>query len=175
MNNNELPNDLIIAIDEQFGAALAMMKEVICKCPEHIWNEKSQGPPFWHISYHALYFLDLYLCFTKEERESFQPFFRDMSHRVGNTPKIPLESYQVKEYLEKCSKKARKYFSRLEIQDLYRPSVFEWHGTNILSSLIYNLRHLMLHIGTLNYRVLRADVALDNWVSEKKNAFADIN
>ena len=171
MIKKERPNDLIVAIDEQFGAALAMMKEVIYKCPDHLWNETSQGPAFWHIAYHVLYFLDFYLCFTTEERENFQPYFQGVSHRVGNTPKNLLEPHQVKEYLEKCSEKARNYFLRMEIQDLYKPSVFEWHGTNIFSSIIYNLRHFMLHIGTLNYRVLRADVVLDNWVSEKKNAF----
>lgn len=48
---------------------------------------------------------------------------------------------------------------------LIQPSVFEWHGNSIISSMIYNLRHVILHIGALNFKLLRNGVSLENWVS----------
>jgi len=54
---------------------------------------------------------------------------------------------------------------QLTLEELIQPSVFEWHGGSIHSSLIYNIRHVMLHIGALNLRLLRKGINLDNWVS----------
>jgi len=79
-----------------------------------------------------------------------------------------LTSGQLLDYLTDIKGKAKYRFENLTIDELIQPSVFEWHGNSVLSSLLYNLRHLMLHIGALNLRLHRKGVKLDNWVSNQR-------
>ena len=75
---------------------------------------------------------------------------------------------QLLDYLSDIKEKAKNRFGDLTSDELIQRSVFEWHGKSILSSLLYNLRHLMLHIGALNLRLHRKGVKLDNWVNNQR-------
>src|SRR4029453_6863497 len=50
------------AIGGQFGAAINTLREAVENCPETLWNERSEGAPFWQIAYHTLFCLHLYSC-----------------------------------------------------------------------------------------------------------------
>ena len=64
--------------------------------------------------------------------------------------------------------KAKIRINNLTSDDLTQPSIFEWHGNSVLSSLLYNIRHIMLHIGALNLRLHRKGEKLDNWVTHQQ-------
>jgi hypothetical protein len=159
------------AINEQYGAAIAMLEQNLNSCPKEVWDERGNGPPFWHVAYHAMWFLDWYLSESKEARKSFKSKFGDASshlEQLNKTPEISLTNEQLLDYLAEIKEKAKIRFEHLTSDELIQPSVFEWHGNSVLSSLLYNLRHLMLHIGALNLRVHRKGVKLDNWVSNRR-------
>jgi len=157
------------AISEHYGAAIAMLKKNLKSCPAEVWDDRTSGPPFWHVAYHAMWFLDWYLSDSKEAREGFKSNFgEDPSHSLNEPTKITLTKNQLLEYLSDIKEKTKNRFDNLDTDELLQSSVFEWHGNSVLSSLIYNLRHLMLHIGALNLRLHTKGVKLENWVSSKR-------
>jgi hypothetical protein len=164
-----LPSEILSkALHEQYGAAFEMLEQVVKNCSEEVWDERSSGPPFWHVVYHSMWFLDWYLRGSKEEREAFKPKFEDerFEKRLDKLPKELLSREQLLSYLFDIKKQAKQRLEKLTLEELIQPSVFEWHGSSILSSMMYNLRHVMLHIGALNSKLLRKGVKLDNWVSQ---------
>lgn len=168
-NSKREHNNFIIiskALLEQYGAAIKMLKLIINKCPFDIWNDRSSGPPVWQVSYHAMHFLDFYLERSKEGRNEFQKEFKDFPHQFDYIPVEILTREQLIKYLLKIKKKAKKRFENITVSELLQPSVFEWHGISVFSSLMYNLRHVMLHIGALSSKLHRIGVDFKSWVSK---------
>ena len=157
------------AIKEQYGAAIAMLKKNLKICPKEVWDDRTSGPPFWHVAYHVMWFLDWYLSDSKKAREAFRSKVgEEPSRHLNELPKLTLTQTQLLDYLSDIKEKAKKRFENLTSEELLQSSVFEWHGNSVLSSLLYNLRHLMLHIGALNLRLHSKGVKLENWVSSKQ-------
>jgi hypothetical protein len=154
------------AIEEQYGAAIAMLEKVINSCPEEVWDERNSGPPFWQVAYHTMWYLDWYLGGSKEERENFTSKYKKGLENLREIPDEILSSEQIISYLDGIKRKAKQRTNILNLEELRRKPIYEWHGNSILSSMIYNIRHVMLHIGALNSRLLRKGVELKNWVSQ---------
>lgn len=170
-NMKDISKVLSDAINEQYGAAIGMLEQNLKSCPKEVWDDRTSGLPFWHVAYHAMWFLDWYLSDSKKARESFKSKFgEEHSHfeSLDKVPEITLTCEQLLDYLSDIKEKAKKRFADLTSDGLIQPSVFEWHGNSVLSSLIYNLRHVMLHIGALNLRLHRSGVKLENWVSHQR-------
>ncbi len=167
MNNES--KTFLDAISEQYGAAIAMLKKNLKSCPKEVWDDRTSGPPFWHVAYHVMWYFDWYLSDSKEARESFKSKFGDeVSQELNKAPEITLTATQLLDYLSDLKEKTKNRFENITSDELLQSSVFEWHGNSVLSSLIYNLRHLMLHIGALNLRLHSKGVKLENWVSSKR-------
>ena len=167
MNNES--KTFLDAINEQYGAAIAMLKKNLKSCPKEVWDDRTSGPPFWHVAYHVMWYFDWYLSDSKEARESFKSKFGDeVSHDLNKAPEITLTATQLLGYLSDLKEKAKNRFENITSDELLQSSVFEWHGSSVLSSLIYNIRHLMLHIGALNLRLHSKGMKLENWVSSKR-------
>ena len=165
---NEILKTISDAINGQYGAAIAMLEQNIEKCPNEVWDDRTSGPSFWHVAYHVMWFLDWYLSDSKIARESFNSKFdNEHSEQLNKTPKITLTRVQLLEYLSEIKEKAKKRFENITEDHLREPSIFEGHGSSVLSSLLYNLRHLMLHIGALNLRLHSKGVKLENWVENQ--------
>ena len=161
------------ALNEQYGAAIEMLRINLKSCPKEVWDDRTSGPPFWHVAYHAMWFLDWYLSDSYGTRESFKSKFGDASQHfeqltVDNIKDVVLTPEQLIEYLSEIKEKTKTRFDNLTSETLTHASVFDWHGNSVLSSLLYNLRHVMLHIGALNLRLHREGVKLDNWVTHQR-------
>ena len=166
---NDISKIFSDAIHEQYGAAIEMLEQNMKKCPKEVWDDRTSGPPFWQVAYHVMWYLDWYLSDSKEARESFKSKFgEEPLQDLNNAPKIALTRNQLLDYLSDIKEKAINRFGNLTSDELIQRSIFEWHGKNILSSLLYNLRHLMLHIGALNLRLHRKGVKLENWVNNQR-------
>ena len=48
-------------IQSQYLAALAMLKQVIKKCPESVWYAPDEKFRVWSKAYHTVFFVHLYL------------------------------------------------------------------------------------------------------------------
>ena len=66
------------ALRRQFGAAIDMLENALVACPAPLWNQRLWSAPsdhslhpefaeFWYITYHTLFWLDLYLSGSREE------------------------------------------------------------------------------------------------------------
>ncbi|MFW9993768.1 MAG: DinB family protein [Candidatus Odinarchaeota archaeon] len=172
MDKTETNRIILNSIREQYGATFKMLENVINKCPDSFWNDSKNGPPFYKIVYHTMFFIDLYLSRTKEERTSFTPrFSKQEDYRISpenfSNPQEPtLSKSDVLDYLHDLKIKGKKRIESLTLQELINESVFEWHGSSILSSMLYNLRHVMLHIGALQVRLRMQGIEFENWVSQ---------
>jgi hypothetical protein len=69
-------------------------------------------------------------------------------------------------YLDEIRFKTNKRFQSMTLEELQRDSLFDWHGSSILSSLLYNLRHIMLHVGALHVRLNAVSKDPMKWVSK---------
>ncbi len=157
------------AIASQFLAALTMLEKAVQTCPDELWFSTARQNRFWHIAYHAVFYVHFYLG-PGEDR--FQPW---QKHRpnyqfLGPTPWPPFERPKVEEpfsksdileYIEFCR---RELNPSLDAYDLAAPSGFHWLPFNKLELHLYDLRHLQHHTGQLLDR-LRTDAGIGiGWV-----------
>ena len=47
-----------VALNEQYGAAIGMLEQDLKSCPNEVWDDRTSGPPFWQVAYHAMWYLD---------------------------------------------------------------------------------------------------------------------
>lgn len=146
--------DIQNSIQSQFLAALAMLEQVIVKCPDPIWDAPGDKDKFWNKAYHALFYAHLYL---QETEKHFQPW--EKHHDPDNGE--PFTQAEVLEYLAFVQNQVRERVPQL---DLEAESGFHWLPFNKLELQIYNIRHIQQHAGELFERLgTRENIEL-NWV-----------
>lgn len=150
--------DIKAPIISQYLAALEMMKQVVSKCPDDVWRNPSHTNQFWHIAYHALFYVHLYL---QPEETNFTPWVKSRPNLnfMGQLPwpphdKValgePYSQNEVLEYLALCQQEVQTQTSNLNIE---APSGFSWIPLSKLELQFYNIRHLQLHVGELAERL----------------------
>jgi len=155
---------IFTALEEQYGAAFKTLENIINFCPDEIWINSPNKPPIYGVVNHILYFADLYFSKSKEERESYKAKFPDEKDDLHM--KRTLEKNDLLKYIREMRSKSKNLFSTMTLEQLQGESVFEWHGSSLLSSLLYNLRHIMLHIGALQVRLRHYGIDEKFWVSK---------
>ncbi len=173
MNDLETTSILVKGFLEQYGAAFKTLERIINICPDEFWKDLKYGPEFYKIIYHTMFFADLYFSSTEDEREHFIPKYTHAedfrTSKENFHPKEwerSLSKSEVMDYLEDLKVKCRKRIENLTIDKLVTNPLFEWHGSSLLSSLLYNLRHMMLHIGVLQGRLRISGVEGRFWVGQ---------
>ncbi|MFZ0427028.1 MAG: DinB family protein, partial [Acidobacteriota bacterium] len=109
-------------LGRQYVTAIEMLRNAIAACPEEIWDDRTEGTPFWHIAYHALFYCDLY---CSDDLESFQPPEYHVDHyhflpgdykEYGGVVTTPAGCYakeQLLAYADHCTEKGRAVFAAL--------------------------------------------------------------
>ena len=156
---------LIQGISEQFGAALKMVEDIIVECNDELWNDFNQQVVVSQVVYHTLSSMYFFLSKDKNERDAFHGKYGDEDGDL-HLPDRKLTKKQLTDYLEEVKAKANSRFKELTIEELNQPPLFDWHGTSVLGSFFYNLRHAMLHIGALHVRVNAVNKSPLRWVSK---------
>ncbi|MFW9853488.1 MAG: DinB family protein [Candidatus Thorarchaeota archaeon] len=151
------------SLKEQYGAAFKTLENIINSCPDEIWVDSPSKPPIFGVVHHTLFFVDLYFSKTKEERTNYKPRFPDDKDDLFM--ENPLSKEDLLKYIDDMKNKAKEWLSDMTSEALGKAPVFEWHGSTLLSSLLYNLRHIMLHIGALQVRLRHQGVKEKFWVS----------
>lgn len=173
-----MQNDWQTVIGRQFAAAVQMIKSAIEVCPDDLWDDRSDGSPFWHIAYHALFFTDLYL--SKDEK-GFQAmdYHEDKAHflpgdyqefgGVVGTPERAFTKDQLRTYAELCLRKCEETFRELTDERALERCGFWWYELNVGEFLLNNLRHAQHHAGQLALLLRRhADIGTE-WLGTKDN------
>jgi hypothetical protein len=149
-------------ITGQFEASLWMLNECLRKCPPEHWDGRVAKYPFWHVAYHTLCFVDLYLS---PSEAAFQ--FRDL-HPQGQRefadeyPSRRFDQRELAEYVVICREKALATLASETRESLESPSGFHWLPFTRGELHLYNLRHLQHHAGQLGAYLRRVDEALQD-------------
>ncbi len=69
-----MDTNLKTSIWQQFGAVIYYLEDTVIACPDHLWraplwqtpDTKPEFAQFWYVTYHTLFWLDLYLTGTEE-------------------------------------------------------------------------------------------------------------
>lgn len=168
MTENQLLSQALI---EQYGAALTMVENAIKNCDQDLWQDSNREIIISQVIYHTLFFVDYYLSKDKSERENFKAKLGDdlMGERTDGMKWDKIYTREeLLNYLNDIQFKAHNYFTELTVENLNEESVFEWHGSSVMSSLLYDLRHIMLHIGALHVRLNAVSKEPLKWVSKQE-------
>jgi hypothetical protein len=165
-------------IGRQFAAAIQMVEQAVEACPDDLWDDRSDGSPFWHLAYHALFFTDLYLS---DDEKSFRArdYHEDKTHflpgdygdfgGVVGTPERPYTRAQLAEYARYCLGKCEEAFARLTDERTLERCGFWWYELNVGEFVLNNLRHVQHHAGQLVLLLRRrADVGIE-WRGTRDN------
>ena len=168
------------ALWQQFGAAIDMLENALLACPSEHWNERLWSdqaqpdyPTFWYLTYHTLFWLDLYLT---GKTEGFAPpaHFRNPFDSKSEFPKQPYSRDELHIYLKHLRQKCQSTIMGLSDGQAHRLFHFPWTGENPMSYVelqLYNMRHVQEHAAQLSLLLGRHDVpdeALD-WVPRAKD------
>lgn len=159
MNKLEL---IILSISEQYGAALKMLEDTITECPEEVWMTIEGEKIISQVVYHVLFWVDRYLSRNKAEDFAFKPFLEDKDR---NDKKFIYAKQDLLDYSAFVREKADEWFKTMDLDVLTTDSIYDFHGSTLLSSLLYDLRHIMLHVGALHVRLSQAGHDPLDWES----------
>ena len=104
-------------ISRQFAAAIQMLRSAVEACLDNLWDERTQGTPFWHLAYHALFYTDFYLsddANTFQARDfhvgkaNFLPGNYQQYGGVVTTPGKAFTRAQLLDYADHCLRKERR-------------------------------------------------------------------
>ena len=156
----------------QFEATAEMLKQAIERCPDSAWTDASTPIAFWHMAYHAVFYLDLYI--GKGEAD-FTPanFHQPKTNFLSNHPTRsepfvpscpPYSKDQVLTYLAHVRKRVKGIIRNLSEADLTAPSPVPWYSISRGDFLLNNLRHVQHHVAQLNSRLRKCDVEPGGWI-----------
>jgi hypothetical protein len=161
---------------QQFGAAIDMLDNALCACPEQLWRDSLWDDPsdapeyteFWFIVYHALFWTDLYLSGSR--REDFSPpapFIR------GSLPEKPYTKDELQAYLEHCRQKCRATFEALTDEKVNQRCEFPWGEEVSFAELqLYSMRHVQEHAAQLSLHLGHKVGSAPDWVARAESKTA---
>jgi len=153
----------------QFGAAIDTLSDAIHLCPDHLWTVQMWKDPederygqFWFISYHTLFWLDLFLTGTKEDFKPPPPFIR------GALPEQPYTKEQIIAYLSVCRDKCQSTIEGLTDEGAQQRCKFEWMEPTFLELQLYSMRHVQEHAGQLSLVLGQHGVTDMDWIASAR-------
>jgi hypothetical protein len=144
----------------EFEAALSMWKHCIEACPDEHWHDKIANGTFRWVTYHTLFFLDLYLSRSEAD---FRP--RDFHHRCGDERDDQLSEglnkAETLAYVPICRDKMRESLAAETAESLQGPSGFSWYPITRGEFHINNIRHVQHHTAALSAHLRRVGIVKD--------------
>ncbi len=169
------------AIFQQFGAAIDMLENALMACPTPLWKERlwgaqtsypqpSEGAAFWSVTYHTLFWLDLYLTGSFKGFAPPAPFTLNELDPASVFPAQPYSKDEIHGYLVHLRQKCQTTIVELSDEKARQQFTFPWPGGMSVSFLelqLYNMRHVQEHAAQLSLFLGQhgiPDEALD-WVA----------
>lgn len=146
------------SIWQQFGAAIDFLSDTVNACPDELWrrslwktpNTKPEFSQFWYVTYHTLFWLDLYLTGAEEGFLPPNPFTLIEQDEDGPLPERVYTKDELLGYLKDCRKKCQDTIEALTDEIARRQCRFGWGELSFLELLQYNMRHVHGHASQLN-------------------------
>ena len=157
--------DIKQVIQSQYLAALAMLKQVIERCPDALWYDPNEKFRVWSKAYHVVFYVHLYLQAAEKD-------FVEWEKHHDPDGDEPFTKDEVLEYLAFTEKQV---VERVPATDLEAESGFHWYPVNKLELQFINIRHIQQHAGEL-YETLgiRENMEDLRWVGYTKS-YSDLS
>jgi DinB superfamily len=140
----------------QYEASLAMLNRCIDDCPPEHWEGKIAQGTFRWVTYHVLFYADLYLSPSNEAFE-----LRDLHQRGGDERRpeacIGLPKNEALAYVPLCREKMLVSIASETEDSLAGPSGFFWYEITRGEMHLVNIRHIQHHTGQLSAFLRRID------------------
>lgn len=143
------------ALSGQYLAGLAMLREVIERCPEAHWTEGKHPREFWRLAFHTLYYTHLYLEVRHEEFERWAKDPRTDDNAYISSIALPISKADLLEYCDLITARVGPQLARIDLDAPH--SGFAWYDIPKLDHQILNVRHIQEHGGQLRDRLLERD------------------
>jgi hypothetical protein len=155
------------ALWNQFGASIDMLENAILACPDEVWSDSTQ-PEFWYITYHTLFFLDLYLSEGVEGFRPPTPFGLEELDPAGVMPERTFTKDELHSYLLHCRKKCQTVLFAFTEEKASRYFQGFWKDMTILELLLDNMRHVQHHTAQLNLLLRQKTNSAPKYVTRTK-------
>jgi hypothetical protein len=167
------------ALWQQFGAAIDMLENALLACPSTLWHGRlwsdhsdPEYPAFWYITYHTLFWLDLYLTGSFEGFAPPAPFTLDELDPAGVLPERPYTREELHAYLVQLRQKCQTTIAGLSDEQGHQPVNFPWtrgKPVSFVELLLYTMRHVQEHAAQLNLFLGQNSITgASDWVSRAK-------
>lgn len=157
------------ALSRQFGAAIEMLDRTLIACPASLWRTRLWNAPadrplppwippefaeFWHLAYHTLFWLDLYLAAAREEDFTPPAPFIWTESDPAVSPAQPYTKEELRTYLAALRHRCHTTLSALTAERAHESiSWYGWirgHAVSYLEVQLHNLRHVQEHASQLS-------------------------
>lgn len=152
----------------QFGAAIDMLANAIDACPDEVWGDGSRQPEFWYVTYHTLFWLDLYLSGNIREFRPPAPFTLSELDPDGLMPERVYTRGEMRAYLRHCRERCRASIAAMTDERAVAPVRCHWGEMAYGELLLYNLRHVQHHTGQLNLMLRQTVSDAPRWVKQAR-------
>jgi hypothetical protein len=163
-----MDSTLKTALWSHFGASLDMLEQAITACPEEVWGKKFAFQEFWYISYHTLFWLDVYLADGLENFMPPAPFGLSELDPAGAFPERVYTKQELLEYLHYSRQNAKQRITNLTQAKAQQLCV---HGNNkgsVFDILLDNMRHVQHHSAQLYLLLRQKTNSAPTWVTRTK-------
>ena len=155
---------------QQFGAAIDMLENAMVACPEDLWGKRIGYSEFWYLSFHTLFFLDLYLSESDKGFMPPQPFTLDELDERGLLPERIYTRQELLKYLEHGREKCKRTIAAMTEEKANKRCGFSWLDISVAETLLYNMRHVQHHAAQLNLMISRKLGSAPRWVRKTNHA-----
>lgn len=152
------------ALWRQFGATIDMLENAVMACPGTLWKERLWLTPpepwfppefaeFWHVAYHTLFWLDLYLSGRPEEEFTPPAPFIWTEVDPPVSPERPYTKEELHTYLVNLRQKCQATIAELSNEQAQQQVDYPWtegKPVSFLELLLYTMRHVQEHAAQLN-------------------------
>ena len=147
----------------QLGGAIDMLENAIVACPDDVWQAGEPPRALWYVTYHTLFFLDLYTFGRIEGFRPPPPFTLDELDPAGVYPDRFYSRDELRAYLQLCRDRCRAAVAALTDETAAKRCRFDWVEESYVDLLLRNLRHVQHHTAQLNW-VLGETGRAPRWV-----------
>ena len=163
-NDNSVWSVLLEGTWKQFGAAIDMIENAIHACPDPLWNDASKKPQFWYLTFHTLFWLDLYLSDSLGQFAPPDPFTLDELEADGDFPEQAYTKQDLQRYLDHGRSKCRMLIANLTEERASHRCGFQWVDCTVGELLLYNMRHVQHGAAQLNLILRQETDSAPHWV-----------
>ena len=138
-------------------------------CTDDLWGGAGDDQAFWYVTFHTVFFLDLYVTGSADAFAPPPPFGLEELDPASVLPPRAYTKDELLAYLRNVRGRAQEAVGGLDAEAASRTCTFPWGSISYLELLLYTARHTQHHAGQLAL-MLRRDAGIGApWVGRAKS------